>query len=150
MRTHELTIDGKMFNSEVCHELLFRCIRLRETESTAGATGKTSNRRKSVVAGDFRFSLRGAKYYSVIAYFDSVDGLREGADIEIAGVPVGRVSDISLAPEGQARLEMRISKKVELAEDTIASVAMRGLMGDKVIKLLPDGSPLVIEYGGIL
>ena len=45
---------------------------------------------------------------------------------------------------------MRISKKVELAEDTIASVAMRGLMGDKVIKLLPDGSPLVIEYGGIL
>ncbi len=95
-------------------------------------------------------SVLGSKYYSVIAYFDSVDGLREGADIEIAGVPVGRVSDISLAPEGQARLEMRISKKVELAEDTIASVAMRGLMGDKVIKLLPDGSPLVIEYGGIL
>jgi len=35
---------------------------------------------KVLLLGDFRFSLRGAKYYSVIAYFDSVDGLREGAN----------------------------------------------------------------------
>ncbi|MCH8157124.1 MAG: MCE family protein [Nitrospinae bacterium] len=95
-------------------------------------------------------SVLGSNYYSVFADFDAVDGLKEGADVEIAGVPVGQVSNISLVPEGLARLEMRIRNDVKLSDDTIASVTMRGILGKKVVKLLPGGSPILLTHKSVL
>ena len=37
--------------------------------------------------------------FELSANFTSVSGLRVGADVEMAGVPVGRVVDISLDPD---------------------------------------------------
>lgn len=96
-----------------------------------------------------KLEIFGSATYEVSARFSSVAGLREGADVEMAGVPVGTVDSISLDPEfGVAMVVLRVQKEVPLTTDTIASVKTSGLIGDKYIKLTPGGAPESIEPGG--
>lgn len=90
------------------------------------------------------FGLAG---YTITADFPTVGGLKEGASVEIAGVQVGRVENISLV-DYQARVTMRIDSGVELQEDTIASVKTKGLIGEKYMYLSPGGSDQTIAPGG--
>jgi phospholipid/cholesterol/gamma-HCH transport system substrate-binding protein len=90
-------------------------------------------------------------YYPVIAKFQSVSGLKAGAQVEIAGVKIGQVESITLDPDILvAQVKLMIQKKVKLSEDVIASVKTSGLIGDKYIELSPGGSEHVIEPGGII
>ena len=87
-------------------------------------------------------------YYLVTARFQNVAGLKSGSSVEIAGVPVGRVSAIKVNPESfAAMVEMKIDKGVVLTDDTIASVKTQGLIGDKFIKLSPGGSSSNLKSG---
>ena len=88
------------------------------------------------------------KYYDLNARFQSVTGLKVGASVEIAGVPVGEVDAISLDHEEQvARVRLKIKKDVVLSDDVIASVKTSGLIGDKYIKLSPGGSDEILKPG---
>jgi phospholipid/cholesterol/gamma-HCH transport system substrate-binding protein len=82
------------------------------------------------------------------ARFQSVSGLKKGAQVEIAGVPVGKVDLISLDHERQVALvKLKIEHGVVLTDDVIASVKTSGLIGDKYIKLSPGGSDTVLKAG---
>ena len=96
-----------------------------------------------------KMELIGDEGYTVHANFVSVAGLRVGANVEIAGVNVGRVTNIRLDDKTHARalVEMRIKKDVPLTDDVIASVKTSGLIGDKYIMLSPGGSPDILEDG---
>jgi phospholipid/cholesterol/gamma-HCH transport system substrate-binding protein len=88
------------------------------------------------------------EYYFLKARFQSVTGLKPGANIEIAGVKVGLVDSISLDPKEQVALvQLKIRKDVVLTDDVIASVKTSGLIGDKYIKLSPGGSDEILEPG---
>jgi len=90
----------------------------------------------------------GDNYYMVDARFDSVSGLKTGAQVDMAGVEIGQVSDIQLDNEEQvAIVSMKIEKEVKLTDDVIASVKTSGLIGDKYIKLTPGGSDRILESG---
>ena len=79
--------------------------------------------------------------YTVYARFTSIAGLRAGADIEIAGVRVGRVASISLDQSREmALVALRINEGVELYDDSLASVRTSGLIGDKYILISAGGS----------
>ncbi len=93
--------------------------------------------------------LIGGDYYSVFADFDSISGLRANGEIEIAGVVVGRISNIGLK-DSMARVEMKIDKGIQLPEDTIVSVKTRGLIGDKILSLSIGGSDEIVPPGGTL
>ena len=88
------------------------------------------------------------KSYPVMALFDSVTGLNKGDSVEIAGVEVGKVERITLNDEDQARVELRIRGGVKIAQDVIASIRTKGLIGDRYIKLEPGGSESYIKAGG--
>src|SRR4051812_4686707 len=47
--------------------------------------------------------------YTVTASFESASQLVKGNLVDVAGVPVGSVSDISLSDDGQALVELEIS-----------------------------------------
>ncbi|MBI4388889.1 MAG: outer membrane lipid asymmetry maintenance protein MlaD [Nitrospinae bacterium] len=93
--------------------------------------------------------ILGTDYYSVYADFESISGLRENAEIEIAGVKVGTVGNISLA-KNMARVELKILKNVKIPDDTIVSVKTRGLIGDKMISISLGGSPQILKAGDVL
>lgn len=89
--------------------------------------------------------------YNVSARFASVAGLRVGANVEIAGVPVGKVMEISLDENTyNANVVVRINQNVALSDDVIASVKTSGLIGDKYIALTPGGSTTKLEPGSVI
>jgi len=94
-------------------------------------------------------SLFGDNTYRVSAVFSSITGLKKGASVEIAGVPVGKVLDIELSGY-DARVEMNIRKEVKLSDDTIASIRTKGIIGDMFVKLTPGASSELVEPGGEL
>lgn len=95
-----------------------------------------------------RMELFNSDGYTVTASFTSVSGLRSGAGVEIAGVPVGRVRSIRLdGATDRALVEMQLDKNVKLTDDVIASVKTSGLIGDKYISLAPGGAGEPLKNG---
>ena len=87
--------------------------------------------------------------YAIEASFGSISGLKVGADVEISGVPVGKVVTIRLnQDEYRAVIGMEIDAGVALQEDSIASVRTSGIIGDKFIKISPGGMDELIGDGG--
>ncbi|WP_300710142.1 outer membrane lipid asymmetry maintenance protein MlaD [uncultured Desulfovibrio sp.] len=100
-----------------------------------------------------RMELFEQKGFELTARFGSVSGLRVGADVEMAGVPVGRVAAITLDDNPampRALVRMVLDRDLRLSEDTIASVKTSGLIGDKYINLQPGGLPDKVAAGGEL
>jgi phospholipid/cholesterol/gamma-HCH transport system substrate-binding protein len=101
----------------------------------------------SLQMGEFSiFNLE--KHYSEMAGFDNVSGLKVGASIEIAGVNIGKVSDIRLGKEGLADVTMLIRQEVKISTDAIASVRTQGLIGDKYIKITQGADEEKLSDGG--
>lgn len=95
-----------------------------------------------------RMELFDAEGYNVSAKFSSVAGLRVGANVEISGVPIGRVTSIKLDSEQYlAVVSLRIEDTVRLSDDVIASVKTSGLIGDKYISLAPGASETYLNNG---
>ena len=93
----------------------------------------------------------GDNTYAIFGRFESVSGLKNGASVEIAGIPVGKVHAITLDQKRQmATVEMKIDKGIAITDDVIASVKTSGLIGDKFIKLTPGGSPDMLKPGDII
>ncbi|HEX8750064.1 MAG TPA: outer membrane lipid asymmetry maintenance protein MlaD [Nitrospira sp.] len=85
-----------------------------------------------------KLELIGGNVYEVVAQFNSASGLKPGSAIEIAGVEVGRVRDITLK-EDRASVKLAIENSVKLYSDTIASIKTRGIIGEKFLALSPGG-----------
>jgi len=95
-----------------------------------------------------KMEILGQDTYYLKAYFQSVSGLKVGANVEMAGVPIGKVEAISLDTERlSAQVRLKIQSGVIVTDDTIASVKTAGLIGDKYIKLSPGGSDMVLKPG---
>ncbi len=90
--------------------------------------------------------LFGSNYYRVYADFDSVSGLKNGAQIEIAGVPVGKVTNITLKDD-QARVELSLRPEVKIGSDVFASIKTQGIIGDKYVQLTPGADDDYLKDG---
>lgn len=99
-----------------------------------------------------KMEIGGGDYYSVIAKFDSVSGLKPGARVEVAGVEIGKVDRIALDPKSgdQALAYLKIKSGVKITDDVIASVRTSGIIGDKFIKLRPGGSDMMLKNNGTI
>ena len=90
------------------------------------------------------------KYEIVVVFEYLPTGLSEGAPVRMAGVPIGTVKQISLAGEGpdrkvQVTLELDKSEEVCVADEV--RIATMGLMGEKVIQIMPGSSNQVLLPG---
>lgn len=85
--------------------------------------------------------------YLVYAEFDNISGLKYGASVEIAGVPIGEVSNISLK-DPVAKVTLKLNRSVKLKDDDIASIRTKGIIGDRYVKISRGGSDKYIEEGG--
>ena len=93
--------------------------------------------------------LLGTKEYKVNARFGNISGLKEGSEVEIAGVKVGKVSKIYL-DNYQAVVELLVDPSIQIQDDSIASIRTQGIIGDKYIKISPGGSEEYIKPDGAL
>jgi phospholipid/cholesterol/gamma-HCH transport system substrate-binding protein len=94
-----------------------------------------------------KMEIVGKKGYEIYGVFSNIGGLKVGSSVEIAGVNVGRVTNIAL-DNYQAHVVLNFPKGLKIQEDAIASVKTRGLIGEKYIEITPGGSEEIIKPGG--
>ncbi|MBW2600298.1 MAG: MCE family protein [Deltaproteobacteria bacterium] len=102
----------------------------------------------SFKVGEYGFGLKNG--YPVNVVFDNATGLEKDASVQIAGVEVGRVEDISLK-NGKALVTLRILPSVKLEEDVEAKIKSYGILGDKYVDIVPgtDGETYIRAGGDI-
>jgi phospholipid/cholesterol/gamma-HCH transport system substrate-binding protein len=87
--------------------------------------------------------------YTIHADFDDISGLKVGDPVEIAGVPVGKVTAISLH-DGRADVSMELNKRVEVDSDAIAAIKTNGIIGDKYISIALGAGDRILKNGDTL
>lgn len=85
--------------------------------------------------------------YTIVAEFDNISGLKNGASVEIAGVPVGNVSNIALN-DSVAEVTLNIINEVKIKDDDIASIRTKGIIGDRYVKISRGASDDFVPPGG--
>ena len=84
--------------------------------------------------------------YTVTAYFDKAIGLFENSDVDILGVPVGKVTTVD--PEGsRVRVEMEISNDYKIPAGAIAQIVPPSVISDRYVQFSPvyRGGPTIVE-----
>jgi phospholipid/cholesterol/gamma-HCH transport system substrate-binding protein len=98
------------------------------------------------VAGD---GGAGAGGYDVTARFGEVGGLAPGADVRVAGVKVGSVSELELDPQTYlAVAQLSLRSDVKLPADSTAKITSDGLLGGSHVSIAPGGAAENLEPGG--
>ncbi len=77
--------------------------------------------------------------YVLYADFENVSGVKPGSDVQVSGVTVGKVAEITLAEDDMARAKLKIDRRVKVPVDSVASVKSQGIIGDKFIQLTLGG-----------
>jgi phospholipid/cholesterol/gamma-HCH transport system substrate-binding protein len=70
--------------------------------------------------------------YTLYANFDNVSGLKAGDQVQLAGVPIGKVQSISIK-DNRAHVGMRINAGIQIDTDAIAAIKTSGIIGDKYV-----------------
>ncbi len=87
--------------------------------------------------------------YSIFARFANSGGLKIKSPVSVAGVRIGRVSNISIDKESyESIVTMDIESQYNLPDDTSASIFTAGLLGEQYISLEPGGSEEFIPPNG--
>lgn len=87
--------------------------------------------------------------YTVEARFQNVGSLKRRAPVSMAGVTIGRVTDVEFDPETlEAVVTFVIDKRYDkIPDDSDASVLTAGLLGSQYVGLQPGGSDMYLEDG---
>ena len=87
--------------------------------------------------------------YSLTAKFEDASGLKVRSPVAMAGVRLGRVTDIKFDNQSlEAIVTMRIESKYNtLPKDTSASIYTAGLLGEKYVGLEPGGDEASLKNG---
>jgi len=98
------------------------------------------------VVGDIS-TMFDKKGYTLYTYFDTVAGLEKKTVVRMAGVKVGSVESISLK-EGKAEVALEIISEIEIPQDSKATLASLGLLGEKYIEITPGTEDEMVQPGG--
>ena len=92
-------------------------------------------------------------HYTLRAHFKNVSGLRDGNNVRYAGVEVGTVKEMEIINDTILEVTMLIEQKMKkvIRKNALASLGSDGLMGNKVVNLIPQqGNADFAEEGDIL
>ena len=87
--------------------------------------------------------------YTVEARFQNVGSLKRRAPVSMAGVTIGRVTDVEFDPVAlEAIVTFVVDQRFDqIPDDSDASILTAGLLGSQYIGLQPGGSDIYLEDG---
>jgi phospholipid/cholesterol/gamma-HCH transport system substrate-binding protein len=79
-------------------------------------------------------------HYTLTAHFENVAGLRTGNNVRYAGIEVGTVQEMVIINDTVLEVRMLINHKMKnvIRKNALASLGADGLMGNKVINIVPQ------------
>lgn len=92
----------------------------------------------------------GGGSYTIHAYMEDASGLVLDSAVRLAGVEVGRLTDIEL--EGnQARLTLELRKDVQVAEDAVVAKTTSSMLGTASVSIQPGtGQGAMLQDGDVV
>jgi ABC-type transporter Mla subunit MlaD len=87
--------------------------------------------------------------YELRLHASNVGGLKQRASVLLAGVQVGNVSDIQLAPDGKSvTILLRIYKQYKIYHDARFVIQQSGFLGDQYVAVIPTANQLPVLQNG--
>lgn len=84
---------------------------------------------------------RAAGGYPLHASFRSVEGITTGADVKLAGVKVGTITDLELNPKTFfADATISVKNGIEIPTDSAILISQDGLLGGSYVEIVPGGA----------
>ena len=89
--------------------------------------------------------------YTLKTRFDNVQGLKSGAIVRVAGVEVGKVTDVSFSGAAvQITLSVKKDMQQRITTDSRASIGSLSLLGEPVIDISPAATGTPLQDGGFV
>ncbi|MDP6438585.1 MAG: MlaD family protein [Candidatus Brocadiia bacterium] len=93
--------------------------------------------------------------YTLLATFESAQGLVQGDEVQIAGVPVGRVQSLEVNATSTTTLPVKatlwIREGVEIREGASAAIEVKSIFGGAFLTIIPgDRTAPALEPGGVI
>ncbi|WP_428375213.1 MlaD family protein [Lichenicoccus sp.] len=89
--------------------------------------------------------------YGLQSVFLSANGLKDGADVRMAGVTVGFVTGITLDPKlFVTRVTFRIDDRYQLPEDTRLGIGSSGFTSANALLITPGRSSRLLQPGAVI
>jgi phospholipid/cholesterol/gamma-HCH transport system substrate-binding protein len=87
--------------------------------------------------------------YKITAEFSGIGGLSIGDSVQISGVNVGKVADVTLdAAAYLAVVTMDIENNIKIPSDSTAMISSESLLGGKYLQIEPGGAEDMLTNGG--
>jgi len=79
--------------------------------------------------------------FTIYGKFKNVSGLQIGNNVRFAGINVGVVQDINIVNDSTVRVDVTLNNDVKkfIKKDAKLSIGSDGLMGDKLVVIVPGG-----------
>lgn len=90
------------------------------------------------------------KGYTVKTQLKFSGGVKKNAPVRLSGVEVGVIKDIRLldADETSVEIDMYLNGGVQIRKDSIATIAMLGMMGEKYVEIRSGAEKEMVTDGG--
>jgi len=91
--------------------------------------------------------------FLVTARFENVNGLAPGGNVRVSGIVVGVVESVTLVNDTLVEVALGLDDEMRtvVRKNTLASIGTDGLVGNRVVNLLPSSDPApLIEPGDVI
>jgi len=80
--------------------------------------------------------------FTIYGLYKNVGGLQIGNNVRFSGITIGSIQDITILSDTVIRVDMILQTKVRhyIKTSTIASIGSDGLMGDKLVTIVPGAA----------
>jgi phospholipid/cholesterol/gamma-HCH transport system substrate-binding protein len=89
--------------------------------------------------------------YELKTKFDNVQGLKSGAIVRVAGVEVGKVTDVAFSGAAvQVTLSVKRDMQERITSDSRASIGSLSLLGEPIIDITPASTGTPLKDGDVI
>lgn len=87
--------------------------------------------------------------YQISANFSKIGGLKVGDTVQISGVKIGQVANVTLDPKTYlAKVTLEIDNNIQVPDDSAATINSQSLLGGMTLGIEPGGSEDMLKQGG--
>lgn len=73
------------------------------------------------------------------AYFSDAGGISPGNDVNVSGIAVGKVTDVSLAGDA-AKVNFTVDRNIKIGDQSLVAIKTETVLGQKSLSVTPKGS----------
>ena len=89
--------------------------------------------------------------YELSLLFGSSAGLKNGDDVKISGINVGKITKLNLDPaDYNARIHIKLNNDIKIPDDSQARITSSSLLGGNFLDIIPGSSETYLKPDDII